>query len=806
LAIPTSGQETLRRDHSRFYRSGSTLDINEVVGLEKVEGGRVVTVTIGFNMTRSKLEVDWVCNGEVLQHSKLDQGMDKEITYTFNRPLPASFEARFAGPDGQVQVRWVKAVTAPLEAGEAMIVKGLPPERGDITAIKPVDPLVAELPTPIPLQIDEDSLLTPAELAPFVRRVEIEPLVIRPGTTATGRVVLGAKALVGGFVVPLEVNGPKASAIHVPHEVVVEAGRSEIEFAIKADPAGDDEASVGRSGCLFNIVAKGGLRGTGSPQRSAQVLQPELDSLQLEPRDEVRAGDTAYVTLVLAEPASPGGTVVSLRAEGPPEEVAQVPKRLWVDEGEIGASFPIAIGARSSGYLSVEGRSAIMTLDDQVDIRFGVPISAARLEPSSLRPGTNADLVVELAEPAMVGGATISLDVTGEGAEWVNAAPEVWIEEGETTGIFEVAIAPLSGGQLTAARMADWNARRVVFEVATPVLQKGYPQESRRILHVLITQVEIEDLRFAENMVPAGQAAVATITLEEPAGPGGTFVWLSLSGFAADYASVPDEIQFAEGEMGREVEVPIDLTASARIHRDFTFGLEARSNDRTKRSTVQVVYPTWIKSVVANPSVIPIGESFTFTVTMTEPIPWDDFWVGTRGAEEGWHPIQSSGSSTLNCVVGDGPVAIPKGETTVAVAMKIADYCKYEGPIKIWAVAQRLDYLSVAASAEIVIWPKIESLDVTNEQTVSPGSTVRYYLRLTEGAPVGGIRIRLSTVEPSIQASWPEQITVARGVRDTTFDVTLAPGETGSFAIRAEIFAGDIRWSTATKRITIQSE
>jgi len=197
VALPTFGQETLRQDHSRFYRPGSILDVNEAVGLEKVKEGRVVEVTLGYNMTRSKLEVDWICDDEVLEHSKLYQGMHKEVTFTFNRPLPASFQARFTGPDGQVQIRWVSAVTAPLDAGSARIVQGVPPDERDIKEIKPGVGGVAVLAaTPVPAQIDEDSLLTPAVLAPFVARVEIEPQIIRPGTTATGRVLLG-KGVVG---------------------------------------------------------------------------------------------------------------------------------------------------------------------------------------------------------------------------------------------------------------------------------------------------------------------------------------------------------------------------------------------------------------------------------------------------------------------------------------------------------------------------------------------------------------------------------------------------------------------------------
>jgi hypothetical protein len=805
-ALPASGQETLRQDHNRFYRAGSILDINEVVGLGKVKEGRVVEVAIGYNMTRSNVEVDWIYDDEVLRHSKLDQGMDQEVTFTFNRPLPGSFQARFTGAKGQVQIRWVSTVIAPLDTASARIVQGVPPKEGDTKEIKPgIGGVAVVAATPVPAQIDEDSLLTPAVLAPFVSRVEIEPEIIRPGTTATGRVLLGAKALAGGFVVPLQVHGKKASSVHVPQEVVVAEGQREVEFDIKADPAGEDEATRGRSESQFTILAEGGMRGATFPQQgSAQVLQPELASLRFDPRPEVRAGDTAHLTLTLAEPASPGGTVVWLMAVGPPDEIAQIPERLWIEEGESGATLPIVTGAKSRGDLQVEAQTAITKLNDMVDITFGVPIGAVRFEPTHLRPGTTVDLVVELAEPAMIGGSLISLDVTGEGAARVVVEPEMLIEEGGTKGVFEIAITPQSGGQLAAAQMADQYARLVDFDVSTTIFRRGHPTTNTRGASRLITQVEVDSVSFSESVVRAGQTAVATITLEEPASPGGTFVWLSPSGSAAEYATVPEELRFSEGEISREVEIPIDLAASDRMYLGLTLKLDARSNDRSVQGGVLLDYPTSIESVVVNPTVIPVGESFTVTVTMKEPVPWDDFWIAIRAAEEGWHPRTSPGSPTLRGVSGGGPTPIPKGETTATAEMKIATWFEDEGPVNIWVTIQRFDYFSVFTPAEIVRLPEIESLEVTGEETVPPGSTVRYHLYLTKTAPACGVRVKLSAVGSSIKATWPAEITIDHGSRGTTFEVSLAAHETGAFNLQAQIFAGDIGWSEARESITVQ--
>jgi hypothetical protein len=805
-ALPASGQETLRQDHNRFYRAGSILDINQVVGLDKVKEGLVVEVAIGYNMTRSKVEVDWICNDEVLRHSKLDQGMNQEVTFTFNRPLPASLQARFTGSEGQVQIRWVSVVTAPRDPASARIVQGVPAQEGDTKEIKPgIGGVGVVAATPVPAQIDEDSLLTPAELAPFVSRVEIEPEIIRPGTTATGRVVLGVKALAGGFVVPLQVHGGRASSVHVPEEVVVAEGQLEVEFDITADPTGEDEKIRGRLASEFTIVAEGGRRGaTFPPQGSAQVLQPELASLRFDPRPEVPAGDTAHLTLTLAEPASPGGTVVWLRAVGPPEETAKIPGRLWIEEGELGATLPIATSADSRGDLQVEGQTAFQKLSDMIDITFGVKIDAVRLEPDNLRPGTTVDLVVELAEPAMAGGSVISLDVSKEGAARVEVAPEIVIAEGETTGGAEVTIAPQPGGQLAAAQMADQYARLVNIEASTTIVRRGHQISTTRSVSRLITQVDVYGVNFTEQVVRAGQTAVATITLDEPASPGGTLVWLFPSGSAAEFATVPEEVRFAEGEISREVEIPIDLAATDLMYLGLTLILEARSNDRSARGGTLLDYPTFVESVVVDPTVIPLGESFTVTVTMTEPVPWDDFWIAIRAAEKGWHPRTSPGPAALRGVGGGGPTPIPKGETTATAEMRVTTWCEDEGPINIWVTIQRFDYFSTSTPAEIVRLPEIERFGVTGEETVPPGSTVRYRLTLADAAPASGVPIRLSSNFSTVNATWPEEITIDHGQRDTTFEVSFAAGETGTFNLAAQVFSGGIGWSSARTSITVQ--
>jgi subtilase family serine protease len=99
----------IRRDHKRFYQNGAVLDISGVLGLSSIEKGSVKEVTVRYNMVRSRLEVDWLYNGEVVGHTSMPKGLKKSIHFNYDRTLPGAFSVRFSGAKGQVQLLRVSA-------------------------------------------------------------------------------------------------------------------------------------------------------------------------------------------------------------------------------------------------------------------------------------------------------------------------------------------------------------------------------------------------------------------------------------------------------------------------------------------------------------------------------------------------------------------------------------------------------------------------------------------------------------------------------------------------------------------------
>jgi hypothetical protein len=130
MAIPaTHGNQAkeIGKDHKRFYLSGSTLDVIEVLALSSIEKGTVKEVIIRYNMIRSELEADWLYNGQVIGHTPMPKGLNKSIRFTYNKSLPGSISVRFTGPKGQVQLTHVSVLLD--------LIKG----KGDLVGKEEVD-------------------------------------------------------------------------------------------------------------------------------------------------------------------------------------------------------------------------------------------------------------------------------------------------------------------------------------------------------------------------------------------------------------------------------------------------------------------------------------------------------------------------------------------------------------------------------------------------------------------------------------------------------------------------------------------
>jgi hypothetical protein len=115
-SLKADSEEILKKDHKKFYRVGSQMEVSKILELKAFSGRTVKSITVTYNMVRSELEADWIYKGKVVAHSKLPKGMGQKVSYGYNQQLPADIRIKFTGTSGQVQVISIEAVVAASEA------------------------------------------------------------------------------------------------------------------------------------------------------------------------------------------------------------------------------------------------------------------------------------------------------------------------------------------------------------------------------------------------------------------------------------------------------------------------------------------------------------------------------------------------------------------------------------------------------------------------------------------------------------------------------------------------------------------
>lgn len=112
FATPT---EILEKEHLEFYQAGETIDIGQLLDFQTISGKKLLSVTVNYNMIRSKLSGEWILNDTSREVIVLKGGLKKKIVGQFDTMLPVELKFRLQGNKGQLQLRSVSAVIEPME-------------------------------------------------------------------------------------------------------------------------------------------------------------------------------------------------------------------------------------------------------------------------------------------------------------------------------------------------------------------------------------------------------------------------------------------------------------------------------------------------------------------------------------------------------------------------------------------------------------------------------------------------------------------------------------------------------------------
>ena len=255
----------------------------------------------------------------------------------------------------------------------------------------------------------------------------------------------------------------------------------------------------------------------------------------------------------------------------------------------------------------------------------------------------------------------------------------------------------------------------------------------------------VQSISVTQPQVTGGVGVIGTVTLDKPAGVGGTVITLTSS--LPTIAVVDLTVTVPEGATTATFDIdanPVSVATSVSI---------TASIYETSQSALVNVLAPMPSSVTWSVSPVPGGTSTVGNLSISGPAPAGGATV-------------SLASSSLSALVGSS-VTIPAGAmtTTFTVSTNVVGNDTS-------AVISATVYGAKLKSTLSILGPKVASVTLAATSVASLGTTTGT-VTLSTNAPVGGKVVNLSSSNAAV-ASVPVSVTVAAGARTATFTVTAA--------------------------------
>ena len=346
-----------------------------------------------------------------------------------------------------------------------------------------------------------------------------------------------------------------------------------------------------------------------------------------------------------------------------------------------------------------------------------VKIKSLSISPSSVLGGTASTGTVTLASAATSGGTSVGL-VSSSSSAIVPGA--ITIATGATTGTFTIKTAAVNAST-----------------AATITAGTGSGAQSATIT---ITSAVLTTLSLSPTSVSGGVTSTGTVTLNGPAGPGGTSVALTSSSTSAVISST---VLVLAGQTSGTFTVTTKSVSSST-----TATITASLNGTSKTANLTII-PAVLQSLGVSPSIIVGGGTSTGTVTLS----------GAAGANG--FPVSLSSSITTVKVPKSVTVAAGQSEATFALittgvsAPKVAAITAMGG--------------TVSKTATLTVDPPTLQSVSLSPTTVAGGVSSTGTVSLSGPAPTSGVVVKL--ISNSKSATVLASVTVPSGKSTATFAV-----------------------------------
>src|SRR3954447_27083384 len=356
--------------------------------------------------------------------------------------------------------------------------------------------------------------------------------------------------------------------------------------------------------------------------------------------------------------------------------------------------------------------------------------------PSSVSGGNSTQARVTLTQPASAGGVTVKVasDMAG-----VETPASVFIPAGATDAMVSpITTSPVGGaavGTLRAAIGTSW-------------------QMSSLGLFPLLWGHSLG----AETVV-GGNATTGTVTLLNPAPPGGAAVSL----VSADPAVVglPPSVFIPAGGTGASFNITTSaVSAATRVRIDSGYGAESFHAPSSWITVVPAgtATPAALASLALTSASIAGGATTTGTVTLTGPAPAGGATIRLSGSMEGQ-------------VVTPPNVTVPAGSTSATFTITAPPV-----PATYYVLIQASLGFNATAQAKLLEirpgsgTPTLSGFSVSPTDIVS-GTSTQGTVQLVTSAPAGGGVVTLTSSNPAV-LQVPPTVSVPAGNNSTSFPIT----------------------------------
>ena len=402
--------------------------------------------------------------------------------------------------------------------------------------------------------------------------VALHPDTVTGGVSVAATITIPNPAPAGGVHVNLGCSNTAAS---VQGSLDVSAGSTKTYFTVKTNPV-----SVATAVKLIAVVAG------GTQSATLTVLPPVLTALAVN-TSPVTGGSPSTGTVTLNGPAPNGGLTVALSSSD--TSVATTPPGVTVPAGKTSATFSISTTLTSGKWVTITAARGGITKTASLLVTAPPVFQSVSLAPATVGGGNTSTGTVTLTNPAPTGGVTVALSSSFTAAATVPAT--VIVPANSTTATFDVHTVTVT---------------RTISVVIT-----GSALSAIRTGSLTVVPIVPAAVKFIPASVTGGFPAEGTVTLTQPAPPGGKLVTLQCPSL---HASAPGSVVVVAGSISASFAVQTRPVATASDVQVYAGG------GATAIGTLHVLAPTLL-AVGLNASSVGAGGSVEGAVTLTGPAP-----------------------------------------------------------------------------------------------------------------------------------------------------------------------------------------